>query len=123
MPGREGRSSSRTVPACPLAAGFTKRSESPYDPFGAGHSSTSISAALGMAVGRDVKGRKNNVVAVRTPVAVVPKGAAWRLGRDQWQVASRALHCFLATGAYTKKVWRCRSLAMVPSLAAWRTRR
>lgn len=45
-------------------AGFTKRSESPYDPFGAGHSSTSISAALGMAVGRDVKGRKNNVVAV-----------------------------------------------------------
>lgn len=45
-------------------AGFTKRAESPYDPFGAGHSSTSISAALGMAVGRDVKGRKNNVVAV-----------------------------------------------------------
>lgn len=45
-------------------SGFTKRSESPYDPFGAGHSSTSISAALGMAVGRDVKGRKNNVVAV-----------------------------------------------------------
>lgn len=45
-------------------SGFTKRAESPYDPFGAGHSSTSISAALGMAVGRDVKGRKNNVVAV-----------------------------------------------------------
>lgn len=45
-------------------AGFTKRTESPYDPFGAGHSSTSVSAALGMAVGRDVKGRKNNVVAV-----------------------------------------------------------
>jgi 1-deoxy-D-xylulose-5-phosphate synthase len=44
--------------------GFTKRAESPYDPFGAGHSSTSISAALGMAVGRDVKGRKNNCVAV-----------------------------------------------------------
>ncbi|KAK9139473.1 hypothetical protein Scep_009154 [Stephania cephalantha] len=45
-------------------AGFTKRSESEYDSFGAGHSSTSISAALGMAVGRDLKGRKNNVVAV-----------------------------------------------------------
>jgi 1-deoxy-D-xylulose-5-phosphate synthase len=43
---------------------FTKRSESEYDPFGAGHSSTSISAALGMAVGRDVKGGKNNVIAV-----------------------------------------------------------
>ncbi|WP_280525379.1 1-deoxy-D-xylulose-5-phosphate synthase, partial [Methylobacterium oxalidis] len=35
-------------------SGFTKRSESPYDPFGAAHSSTSISAALGMAVGRDL---------------------------------------------------------------------
>ncbi|GAB4813647.1 hypothetical protein N2152v2_000693 [Parachlorella kessleri] len=45
-------------------SGFTKRSESVYDPFGAGHSSTSVSAALGMAVGRDFKGRKNNVIAV-----------------------------------------------------------
>ncbi|XP_077232432.1 putative 1-deoxy-D-xylulose-5-phosphate synthase, chloroplastic isoform X2 [Tasmannia lanceolata] len=45
-------------------AGFTKRSESEYDCFGTGHSSTSISAALGMAVGRDLQGRKNNVVAV-----------------------------------------------------------
>ncbi|XP_010938853.1 1-deoxy-D-xylulose-5-phosphate synthase, chloroplastic isoform X2 [Elaeis guineensis] len=45
-------------------SGFTKRSESEYDSFGAGHSSTSISAALGMAVGRDLKGRKNNVIAV-----------------------------------------------------------
>jgi len=43
---------------------FTKRSESEYDPFGAGHSSTSISAGLGMAVGRDIKGNKNNVIAV-----------------------------------------------------------
>ena len=38
-------------------AGFTKRDESEYDPFGAGHSSTSVSAALGMAVGRDFKVR------------------------------------------------------------------
>ncbi|XP_044499946.1 probable 1-deoxy-D-xylulose-5-phosphate synthase, chloroplastic [Mangifera indica] len=45
-------------------AGFTKRSESEYDCFGTGHSSTTISAGLGMAVGRDIKGRKNNVVAV-----------------------------------------------------------
>jgi 1-deoxy-D-xylulose-5-phosphate synthase len=45
-------------------SGFTKRDESPYDPFGAAHSSTSISAALGMAVARDLKGGKNNVVAV-----------------------------------------------------------
>jgi len=45
-------------------SGFTKRSESEYDPFGAGHSSTSISAGLGMAVARDLKGESNNVIAV-----------------------------------------------------------
>jgi 1-deoxy-D-xylulose-5-phosphate synthase len=45
-------------------SGFTKRAESEYDPFGAAHSSTSISAGLGMAVARDLKGGKNNVVAV-----------------------------------------------------------
>src|SRR6204780_4429071 len=45
-------------------SGFTKRSESEYDPFGAAHSSTSISAGLGMAVARDLKGEKNNVIAV-----------------------------------------------------------
>ncbi|CAM8996632.1 unnamed protein product [Rhodiola kirilowii] len=45
-------------------AGFTKRAESEHDCFGTGHSSTTISAGLGMAVGRDLKGRKNNVVAV-----------------------------------------------------------
>lgn len=45
-------------------SGFTKRSESEYDPFGAAHSSTSISAALGFAVGRDFKRKKNNVVAI-----------------------------------------------------------
>jgi len=45
-------------------SGFTKRAESEYDPFGAAHSSTSISAALGMAVARDLAGKKNNVIAV-----------------------------------------------------------
>ncbi len=45
-------------------SGFTKRSESEYDPFGAAHSSTSISAGLGMAVARDLDGRNNHVVAV-----------------------------------------------------------
>ena len=46
-------------------SGFTKRSESEYDPFGAAHSSTSISAGLGFAVGRDLKGEKDrNVIAV-----------------------------------------------------------
>ncbi len=45
-------------------SGFTKRSESDYDPFGAAHSSTSISASLGMAVARDLSHASNNVVAV-----------------------------------------------------------
>ena len=45
-------------------SGFTKRAESDYDPFGAAHSSTSISAGLGMAVARDLTGGKNNVIAV-----------------------------------------------------------
>ncbi|XP_050272491.1 probable 1-deoxy-D-xylulose-5-phosphate synthase 2, chloroplastic [Quercus robur] len=45
-------------------AGFPKREESVYDAFGAGHSSTSISAGLGMAVGRDLLGKKNHVVSV-----------------------------------------------------------
>ncbi|MBC2858312.1 1-deoxy-D-xylulose-5-phosphate synthase [Stappia sp. 28M-7] len=45
-------------------SGFTKRSESEYDPFGAAHSSTSISAGLGMAVARDLEGRANNIIAV-----------------------------------------------------------
>jgi 1-deoxy-D-xylulose-5-phosphate synthase len=45
-------------------AGFTKRGESEYDVFGAGHSSTSISAGAGMAVARDLRGEKHNVVAV-----------------------------------------------------------
>ena len=45
-------------------SGFTKRAESEYDPFGAAHSSTSISASLGMAVARDLQDKQNNVIAV-----------------------------------------------------------
>ncbi|PKA60992.1 putative 1-deoxy-D-xylulose-5-phosphate synthase 2, chloroplastic [Apostasia shenzhenica] len=45
-------------------AGFPKRDESIYDAFGAGHSSTSISAGLGMAVARDLLGKKNHVISV-----------------------------------------------------------
>ena len=45
-------------------SGFTKRSESPYDPFGAAHSSTSISAALGFAVARDLGGEGGDAIAV-----------------------------------------------------------
>src|SRR5262249_27809654 len=45
-------------------SGFTKRAESEYDPFGAAHSSTSISAGLGMAVARDLGGQSHNLIAV-----------------------------------------------------------
>src|SRR6186713_337657 len=54
----------RTLRQAGGLSGFTKRSESDYDPFGAAHSSTSISAGLGMAVARDLSGGKNNVIAV-----------------------------------------------------------
>jgi len=54
----------RTLRKAGGLSGFTKRTESEYDPFGAAHSSTSISAGLGMAVARDLEGRRNNVVAV-----------------------------------------------------------
>jgi 1-deoxy-D-xylulose-5-phosphate synthase len=45
-------------------SGFTRRAESEYDPFGAAHSSTSISAGLGMAMARDLKGEARNVISV-----------------------------------------------------------
>ncbi|MEM1352969.1 MAG: 1-deoxy-D-xylulose-5-phosphate synthase N-terminal domain-containing protein, partial [Pseudomonadota bacterium] len=45
-------------------SGFTNRRESPYDPFGAGHSSTSVSAALGLAAARDLRGSDEAVIAV-----------------------------------------------------------
>ncbi|MGO4574376.1 1-deoxy-D-xylulose-5-phosphate synthase, partial [Microvirga sp. 2TAF3] len=54
----------RTLRQAGGLSGFTKRAESEYDPFGAAHSSTSISAGLGMAVARDLDGRTHNVVAV-----------------------------------------------------------
>src|SRR6201996_1859381 len=60
--GRRGRM--RTLRQGGGLSGFTKRSESAYDPFGAAHSSTSISAGLGMAGARDLKGEKRNVIAV-----------------------------------------------------------
>ncbi|MCM5558695.1 1-deoxy-D-xylulose-5-phosphate synthase [Pleomorphomonas sp. JP5] len=58
------RSDFRTLRQGGGLSGFTRRAESVYDPFGAGHSSTSISAGLGMAVARDLKGDDNQVIAV-----------------------------------------------------------
>ncbi len=54
-------------------SGFTKRSESAYDPFGAGHSSTSISAALGLAVARDLGGAPEN--GIGDTIAVIGDGS------------------------------------------------
>ena len=62
MTGRRDRI--RTLRTGGGLSGFTKRQESEYDAFGAAHSSTSISAALGIAVARDLQGEKHNVVAV-----------------------------------------------------------
>eukprot|EP00894_Picocystis_sp_ML_P001111 jgi/Pico_ML_1/51628/g2622.t1 len=62
LTGRRNRMS--TIRQSHGLSGFTKRTESEYDPFGAGHSSTSISAGLGMAVGRDFKNKNNKVIAV-----------------------------------------------------------
>ncbi|WP_114911118.1 1-deoxy-D-xylulose-5-phosphate synthase [Acidibrevibacterium fodinaquatile] len=62
LTGRRGRI--RTLRQGGGLAGFTRRSESVYDPFGAAHSSTSISAGLGMAVARDLKGEDRHVVCV-----------------------------------------------------------
>ena len=58
------RDSIRTLRQKHGLSGFTRRAESAYDPFGAGHSSTSISAGLGMAVAAELKGEKRHVVSV-----------------------------------------------------------
>ena len=58
------RSRIRTLRQGGGLSGFTKRAESEYDPFGAAHASTSISAALGFCAARDLQGRDNQVVAV-----------------------------------------------------------
>ncbi|MHB8529763.1 MAG: 1-deoxy-D-xylulose-5-phosphate synthase [Caulobacteraceae bacterium] len=62
LTGRRGRI--RTLRQGGGLSGFTKRAESPYDPFGAAHAATSISAALGFCVGRDMRGEDNAVIAV-----------------------------------------------------------
>src|SRR5947207_14801482 len=62
LTGRGGRI--RTLRQGGGLSGFTKRAESEYDPFGAAHSSTSLSAGLGMAVARDLAGKSNNVICV-----------------------------------------------------------
>ena len=69
----ERRERIRTLRQKDVLSGFTKRSESPYDPFGAAHSSTSISAALGFAVARDLGG--NPPEGIGDCIAVIGDGS------------------------------------------------
>jgi 1-deoxy-D-xylulose-5-phosphate synthase len=71
-------------------SGFTKRDESEYDPFGAAHSSTSISAGLGMAVARDLKEEKRNVIAVIGDGAM-SAGMAYEAMNNAGALASRLI--------------------------------
>ena len=71
-------------------SGFTRRSESEYDPFGAAHSSTSVSAGLGMAVGRDLLGKSNHVIAVIGDGAM-SAGMAYEAINNAGALASRLL--------------------------------
>jgi 1-deoxy-D-xylulose-5-phosphate synthase len=69
-------------------SGFTKRDESEYDPFGAAHSSTSISAGLGMAVARDLSGGDHNVICVIGDGAMTA-GMAYEAMNNAGAMASR----------------------------------
>lgn len=71
-------------------SGFTKRSESEYDPFGAGHSSTSISAGLGMALARDLQDKDNQIIAVIGDGAI-SGGMAWEALNNAGDLKSRLL--------------------------------
>ncbi|KAI9128733.1 hypothetical protein K1719_000216 [Acacia pycnantha] len=85
--------------------GFTKRSESQYDCFGPGHSSTTLSPGLGMAVGRDLKGGKNHVVAVGSALSrlqsnrplrelrEVAKGVTKQIGGPMHEWAAKVDEC------------------------------
>jgi len=70
--------------------GFTKRAESEYDPFGAAHSSTSISAGLGMALARDLTGGDNHVIAVIGDGAITG-GMAWEAMNHAGSLPSRLI--------------------------------
>jgi len=80
----------RTIRKAAGLSGFTRRSESEYDPFGAAHSSTSISAGVGMAVGRDLLGKDNHVIAVIGDGAM-SAGMAYEAVNNAGHLGSRLL--------------------------------
>jgi 1-deoxy-D-xylulose-5-phosphate synthase len=71
-------------------SGFTRRSESAYDPFGTAHAATSISAALGFAVARDLKGESHNIIAVIGDGAM-SAGMAYEALNNAGAMASRLI--------------------------------
>ena len=71
-------------------SGFTRRSESVYDPFGAAHAATSVSAALGFAVARDLKGEDHNIVAIIGDGAM-SAGMAYEALNNAGAMASRLI--------------------------------
>src|SRR5262245_53342256 len=71
-------------------SGFTKRAESEFDPFGAAHSSTSISAGLGMAVARDLTGGTHNVIPV-TGDGAMSAGMAYEAMNNAGAMNSRLI--------------------------------
>ncbi|MDW8315502.1 MAG: 1-deoxy-D-xylulose-5-phosphate synthase, partial [Rhodovarius sp.] len=72
-------------------SGFTKRSESEYDPFGAAHSSTSISAGLGMAVARDLKGETNRHIICVIGDGAMSAGMAYEAMNNAGALKSRMI--------------------------------
>ncbi|MFZ9500218.1 MAG: 1-deoxy-D-xylulose-5-phosphate synthase [Beijerinckiaceae bacterium] len=82
------RAKMRTIRQGGGLSGFTRRAESEYDPFGAGHSSTSISAGLGFAAGRDLLGGDERVVAVIGDGAM-SAGMAWEAMNNAGALKSR----------------------------------
>ncbi len=108
-------------------SGFTKRSESEFDPFGAAHSSTSISAGLGMAVARDLQDGDNHVVAIIGDGAM-SAGMAYEAMNNAGSLKNRLIVILNdnemsiappvgAMSAYLAKLWSSKSYVSLRHLA------
>jgi 1-deoxy-D-xylulose-5-phosphate synthase len=115
-------------------SGFTRRAESEYDPFGAAHSSTSISAGLGMAVARDLKGEANRHVICVIGDGAMSAGMAYEAMNNAGALKSRLLVILNdndmsiappvgAMSAYLSRLMSSRSFLSLRELAARMARR
>ncbi len=123
------RSRIRTLRQEDGLSGFTRRAESEYDPFGAGHSSTSISAGLGMAVARDLQGADNHVICVIGDGAM-SAGMAYEAMNNAGHLGSRLIVILNdndmsiappvgAMSAYLARLVSGRTYRSVRSVAKW----